>query len=78
MSKSCINGLSTLLRLLIGALTLVRQLLEALPVVVLCPENGSNALNNEELCANLSEEEIAVAISQLRNGRALGLDEVSG
>lgn len=77
MSKSCINGLSTLLRLLIGALTLVRQLLEALPVVVLCPENGSNALNNEELCANLSEEEIAV-VSQLRNGRALGLDEVSG
>ena len=52
--------------------------LEALPVIIPCPENGSNAPNNEELCANLSEEEIAVAISQLRNGKAPGLDEISG
>ena len=52
--------------------------LEALPVIIPCPENGSNAPNNEELCGNLSEEDIAVANSQLRNGRAPGLDEVSG
>ena len=42
--------------------------LEALPVVIPCPENVSNAPNNEELCANLSEEEIAVAISQRTRG----------
>ena len=34
-------------------------------------------VEDDEMCALLSEEEISTAMSQLKNGRAPGLDEVS-
>ena len=52
--------------------------LETLPVVEVYPTDTElDVPNDDELCAPLTEEEICVAISHLKNGRAPGLDEIS-
>ena len=52
--------------------------LETLPVVEVYPTDTElDVPNDDELCAPLTEEEIHVAISHLKNGRAPGLDEIS-
>ena len=52
--------------------------LEALPVVEV-PQLGDSdmSFDDDELCLPLSEEEISVAVSQLKNGRAPGQDSIS-
>ena len=52
--------------------------LEALPVVEV-PQLGDSdmSFDDDELCLPLSEEEIYVAVSQLKNGRAPGQDSIS-
>ena len=42
-----------------------------------CIQTELDVPNDDELCAPLTEEEIRVAISHLKNGRAPGLDEIS-
>ena len=51
--------------------------LESLPVIESCIPESSTVLDDEGLCCNLSEDEIAVAIKQLKKGKAPGLDEIS-
>ena len=51
--------------------------IEALPVVEPHPVSGDVRPEDGELCDELSEEEISAAITQLRKGRAPGVDEVS-
>ena len=50
--------------------------LEALPSIQ-APSENSSPTDDEELCSPITEEEISTAISQLRNGKAPGLDGIS-
>ena len=49
--------------------------LEALPSIQAHSQNSP--INNEELCSPITEEEISTAISQMKNGKAPGLDGIS-
>ena len=51
--------------------------LESLPVVHPSYQFPTDMVEEEDLCAPLSEEEISDAIFQLRNGRASGLDGIT-
>lgn len=50
--------------------------LEALPSVQ-APSQNSSPDDDEELCSPITEEEISTAISQMKNGKAPGLDGIS-
>ena len=52
------------------------SVLDALPEVEPIPGAEQLAIDDDGLCAPLSEKEISVAMSQLKNGWAPGLDEV--
>ena len=48
--------------------------LEALPSIQ--PSSQNSPIDNEELCSPITEEEISTAISQMKNGKASGLDGI--
>ena len=51
------------------------MVLEALPSIQ--PPSQNSPIDNEELCSPITEEEISTAISQMKNGKAPGLDGIS-
>ena len=50
--------------------------LEVLPSVQ-APSKNSSPDDEEELCSPITEEEISTALSQMKNGKAPGLDGIS-